>query len=42
MTTQNGKPIKDPLKTLKNKPSLGKNLTKEYLKKIKMKKFKKK
>ena len=42
MTTQNGKPIKDPLKTIKIKPSLGKNLTKEYLKKIKMKKFKKK
>jgi len=42
MTTQNGKPIKDPLKTLKIKPTLGKNLTKEYLKKLKMKKFKKK
>ena len=42
MTIKNGKVIKDPLKTLKIKPSLGKNLTKEYLKKIKMKKFKKK
>ena len=42
MTTQNGKAIKDPLKTIKIKPTLGRNLTKEYLKKIKMKKFKKK
>ena len=42
MTTKNGKVIKDPLKTIKIKPTLGRNLTKEYLKKIKMKKFKKK
>ena len=42
MTTKNGKAIKDPLKTIKIKPTLGRNLTKEYLKKIKMKKFKKK
>ena len=42
MTTKNGKVIKDPLKTLKVKPTLGRNLTKEYLKKIKMKRFKKK
>ena len=32
-----------PVKVInKVKPTLGKNLTKEYLKKIKMKKFKKK
>ena len=37
-----GTPLKDPLKTLKIKPTLGRNLTKEYLKKIKMRKFKKK
>ena len=42
MTIKNGKVIKDPLKTIKIKPTLGRNLTKEYLKKIKMKKFKKK
>ena len=42
MTIKNGKPIKDPLKTLKVKPTLGRNLTKEYLKKTKMKRFKKK
>ena len=35
MTTQNGKPIKDPLKILKVKPTLGLKKTKEYLKKIK-------
>ena len=35
MTTQNGRPIKDPLKTLKIKPELGLKKTKEYLKKIK-------
>ena len=35
MTIKNGKVIKDPLKTLKIKPTLGKSLTKEYLKKIK-------
>ena len=37
-----GTPLKDPLKTRKIKPTLGRNLTKEYLKKIKMRKFKKK
>ena len=37
-----GTPLKAPLNTLKIKPTLGRNLTKEYLKKIKMKKFKKK
>ncbi len=42
MTIKNGKPIKDPLKPIKIKPTLGRNLTKEYLKKIKMKRFKKK
>ena len=42
MTIKNGKPIKDPLKTIKIKPTLGRNLSKEYLKKIKMKRFKKK
>ena len=35
MTTQNGKVIKDPLKILKVKPTLGLKQTKEYLKKIK-------
>ena len=35
MTTQNGKVIKDPLKTIKIKPTLGLKKTKEYLKKIK-------
>ena len=35
MTIKNGKVRKDPLKTLKIKPTLGKSLTKEYLKKIK-------
>ena len=29
----NKRPIKDPLKTLKVKPTLGRTLTKEYLKK---------
>ena len=37
-----GTPIKEPLKTVKINPTLGRNLTKEYLKKIKMKRFKKK
>jgi hypothetical protein len=41
MTIKNGKPIKDPLKTLKVKPTLGRELTKEYLKKIKIKRLKK-
>ena len=41
MTIKNRKEIKDPLKTLKIKPTLGKNLTKEYLKKIKIKRLKK-
>ena len=41
MTIKNGKPIKDPLKTIKIKPTLGRNLTKEYLKKIKIKRLKK-
>ena len=36
-----GTPLKDPLKTLKIKPTLGRNLTKEYLKKIKIKRLKK-
>ena len=35
MTIKNGKPIKDPLKILKVKPTLGLKQTKEYLKKIK-------
>ena len=35
MTTKNGNVIKDPLKTIKIKPTLGRKLTKEYLKKIK-------
>ena len=38
----NKRPIKDPLKTLKVKPTLGKTLTKEYLKKMKIKKLRKK
>ena len=33
----NKRPIKDPLKTLKVKPTLGRTLTKEYLKKMKIK-----
>ena len=41
MTTKNGKAIKDPLKILKVKPTLGRNLTKEYLKKLKIKNKKK-
>jgi len=35
MTIKNGKVIKDPFKTIKIKPTLGRALTKEYLKKIK-------
>ena len=38
----NKRPIKDPLKTLKVKPTLGRNLTKEYLKKMKIKRSRKK
>ncbi len=38
----NKSPIKDPLKTVKIKPTLGRNLTKEYLKKLKIKKLRKK
>ena len=38
----NKQPIKDPLQTIKIKPTLGKNLTKEYLKKSKINKFRKK
>ncbi len=39
----NNRPVvKDPLKTLKVKPTLGRNLTKEYLKKLKIKKLRKK
>jgi len=38
MTIKNGKVIKDPLKTIKIKPTLGRKLTKEYLKKINNKK----
>ena len=38
----NKRPIKDPLKTLKVKPTLGKTLTKEYLKKMKIKRLRKK
>ena len=34
--------VKDPLKTLKVKPTLGKTLTKEYLKKMKIKRLRKK
>ena len=41
MTIKNGKAIKDPFKILKIKPTLGRNLTKEYLKKIKIKRLKK-
>jgi hypothetical protein len=41
MTIKNGKRIKDPVQTLKIKPTLGRNLTKEYLKKIKIKRLKK-
>ena len=36
-----GTPISGPLKTVKIKPTLGRNLTKEYLKKIKIKRLKK-
>ena len=35
MTIKNGNVIKDPLKTIKIKPTLSRKLTKEYLKKIK-------
>ena len=38
----NKRSIKDPLKTLKVKPTLGKTLTKEYLKKMKIKRLRKK
>ena len=38
----NKRPIKDPLKTLKVKPTLGRTLTKEYLKKMKIKRSRKK
>jgi len=38
----NKRPIKDPFKTVKIKPTLGKNLTKEYLKKLKIKKLRNK
>ena len=36
-----GTPLKEPLKTLKIKPTLWRDLTKEYLKKIKIKRLKK-
>jgi hypothetical protein len=36
--SNNKPPIKDPLRTLKVKPRLGKTLTKEYLKKLKLRK----
>ena len=42
MTTKNGKVIKDPLKVLKIKPELGSKKTKEYLKKVKIKRLRKK
>ena len=35
MTIKNRKVIKDPLKTIKIKPTFGRKLTEEYLKKIK-------
>ena len=39
----NNRPVvKDPLKTLKVKPTLGRTLTKEYLKKTKIKRLRKK
>jgi len=38
----NKRSIKDPLKTVKIKPTLGRNLTKEYLKKLKIKKLREK
>jgi hypothetical protein len=38
----NKRPIKDPLKTLKVKTTLGRTLTKEYLKKMKIKRLRKK
>ena len=38
----NKRSIKDPLKTVKIKPTLGKTLTKEYLKKLKIKKLRNK
>jgi len=38
----NKQPIKDPLSTIKVRPTLGKALTKEYLKNIKIKKLRKK
>ena len=42
MTTKNGKVIKDPLKVLKIKPELGLKKTKEYLKKVKIKRLRQK
>ena len=42
MTTKNGKAIKDPLKILKVKPTLGLKQTKEYLKQLKIKRLRKK
>ena len=38
----NNRPIKDHLKTLNVKPTLGRTLTKEYLKKMKIKRSRKK
>ena len=38
----NKRPIKDPLKTLKVKPTLGRTLKKENLKKMKIKRSRKK
>ena len=38
----NKQPIKDPLKTIQVKPTLGQKLTKEFLKKLKTNKFRKK
>ena len=35
MTIKNRKVIKDPLKTIKIKPTFGRKLTEKYLKKIK-------
>ena len=42
MTTKNGKAIKDPLKILKVKPTLGLKKKMEYLKNLKKKRFNKK
>ena len=38
----NKQPIKDPLPTIKVKATLGKDLTKAYLKKLKIKRLRKK